>query len=50
MPEYYWMNPFGVHFSCITVSKLVLVDPEGMVSEHGAQLPINQAGFQIHSA
>lgn len=29
---------------------LVLVDSEGYVSEHGAQLPINQAGFSIHSA
>lgn len=50
LPDHFWMNPFGVHFSCITVSNLVLVDHEGMVSEHGAQLPINQAGFNIHSA
>jgi hypothetical protein len=50
LPDHYWMNPFAVHFSCITVSNLVLVGPDGMVSEHGAQLPINQAGFNIHSA
>ncbi|KAL7004541.1 hypothetical protein EMMF5_005879 [Cystobasidiomycetes sp. EMM_F5] len=29
---------------------LVLVSPEGFVTEHGAQRPINQAGFNIHSA
>lgn len=30
-------------------SDLVLVDPEGYVTEGGAQLPINEAGFMIHS-
>ena len=44
------MNPFGMHFSCITVNDLVLVTPEGYASEHGAQLAINQSGFNIHSA
>lgn len=50
LPGYYWMNPAAVHFSSITKSKLVLVDSEGHVSPHGAQLPINAAGFFIHSA
>ncbi|KIY45793.1 arad-like aldolase/epimerase [Fistulina hepatica ATCC 64428] len=50
LPDHYWMNPFAVHFSTITKSKLVLVGPDGYVSSHGAQLPINTAGFHIHSA
>jgi len=50
LPGHYWMNPIAVHFSSITKSKLVLVDPQGHVSPHGAQLPINAAGFFIHSA
>jgi len=41
------MNPFAVHFSSITVSKLVLVGPDGYVAPEGAQLPINTAGFHI---
>ncbi|GAA5830590.1 hypothetical protein JCM11251_002524 [Rhodosporidiobolus azoricus] len=49
-PDHYWMNPFAVHFSSITVSHLCLVTPDGYVSEEGAQLPINTAGFHIHSA
>ena len=32
------------------MSDLVLVDPEGYVAEDGAQLPINAAGFYIHTA
>ncbi|GAA5830632.1 hypothetical protein JCM11251_002540 [Rhodosporidiobolus azoricus] len=50
MPDHYWMNPFAVHFSQITVSNLCLVTPEGYVHPDGAQLPINTAGFHIHSA
>lgn len=30
-------------------SDLVLVDSEGYVTEGGAQTPINEAGFMIHS-
>lgn len=43
------MNPFAKHFSTIKASDLVLVDHEGFVTEGGAQLPINEAGFMIHS-
>ncbi|KAH0579576.1 Meiotically up-regulated gene 14 protein [Termitomyces sp. J132] len=50
LPGYYWMNPINVHYSTMTVSKLVLVDPNGRPSPYGAQLPINSAGFFIHSA
>ncbi|GAA5903402.1 hypothetical protein JCM6882_006538 [Rhodosporidiobolus microsporus] len=49
-PDHYWMNPFAVHFSSITVSSLCLVTPDGFVAPEGAQLPINTAGFHIHSA
>ncbi|KAF9267082.1 arad-like aldolase/epimerase [Marasmius fiardii PR-910] len=50
LPDHYWMNPFAVHFSSMTKSKLVLVRPDGYVSPHGAQRPINTAGYWIHSA
>ncbi|KAJ4466039.1 class II aldolase/adducin N-terminal [Lentinula lateritia] len=50
LPDHYWMNPFAEHFSTMTKSMLVLVDPDGYVSPHGAQLPINSSGFYIHSA
>ncbi|KAE9390640.1 arad-like aldolase/epimerase [Gymnopus androsaceus JB14] len=50
LPDHYWMNPFAEHFSTMTKSMLVLVSPDGYVSPHGAQLPINTAGFHIHSA
>jgi ribulose-5-phosphate 4-epimerase/fuculose-1-phosphate aldolase len=43
------MNPFAKHFSTIKASDLVLVDDEGYVTEGGAQFPINEAGFMIHS-
>lgn len=43
------MNPFAKHFSTIKASDLVLVDSEGYVTKGGAQLPINEAGFMIHS-
>ena len=39
-----------VLIACLQASDLVLVDPEGYVAEGGAQLPINSAGFYIHSA
>ncbi|GAA6041706.1 hypothetical protein JCM8097_003092 [Rhodosporidiobolus ruineniae] len=49
-PDHYWMNPYGLHFARMSISKLVLVTPDGYVSPEGAQLPINTAGFYIHSA
>lgn len=49
-PGHYWMNPLGMHYSCIKASDLVLVNSEGYVDPDGAQLPINTAGFYIHSA
>ncbi|TIA82762.1 hypothetical protein E3P98_01151 [Wallemia ichthyophaga] len=49
-PSCYWMNPICVHFGIMTKSKLVLVGPDGYIRPEGAQLPINTAGFYIHSA
>jgi hypothetical protein len=43
--DHFWMNPFGVHFSSVTVSKLVLVTPDGYVHPLGAQLPVNVGMF-----
>ncbi|TIB70003.1 aldolase [Wallemia mellicola] len=49
-PSCYWMNPICVHFGVMTKSKLALVGPDGHVRPEGAQLPINTAGFYIHSS
>ncbi|KKK18457.1 class II aldolase/adducin domain protein [Aspergillus ochraceoroseus] len=49
LKDHFWMNPFAKHFCTIKASDLVLVDDEGYVTEGGAQLPINEAGFMIHS-
>lgn len=43
----FWVNPFGVHFSQITVSNLIRVDHNGCVVEGDA--PVNTAAFNIHS-
>lgn len=49
-PEFtdtFWVNPFGVHFSQITVSNLIRVDHKGNVVE--GNYPVNAAAFAIHS-
>jgi len=43
----FWVNPFGVHFSQISVSDLLLVDHEGQLVE--GEGSINLAAFVIHS-
>jgi ribulose-5-phosphate 4-epimerase/fuculose-1-phosphate aldolase len=45
--DHFWVNPFGMHFSQIRVSDLILVNHEGTVVEGDYQL--NQAAFAIHS-
>ncbi len=45
--ECFWVNPFGMHFSQIRVSDLVLVNEHGEVVE--GSRPINEAAFAIHS-
>ncbi|KAL4906156.1 hypothetical protein BDW74DRAFT_139266 [Aspergillus multicolor] len=49
LKDHFWINPFGKHFSAMKASDLVLVDADGYVTEGGAQQPINEAGFMIHS-
>ena len=43
----FWVNPFGMHFSRIRVSDLILVDHSGNVVEGHAE--VNLAAFAIHS-
>ena len=47
LPDYFWVNPFGMHFAHIRVSDLVLVNEHGEVVE--GSRPINEAAFAIHS-
>src|SRR5581483_11738987 len=46
-PEHFWVNPFGMHFSQIRASDLILVNQRGEVIE--GQYPVNGAAFAIHS-
>src|SRR5260370_9740622 len=46
-PDHFWVNPFGVHFSQIRVSDLMLVNTKGEVVE--GKHPLNGAAFAIHS-
>lgn len=48
MSVWSWINPFGQHFGTIKKSDLVLVDPEGYVSPHGAQRAFSHPGYVIH--
>ncbi|MGM0919605.1 MAG: class II aldolase/adducin family protein [Bacillota bacterium] len=45
--DHFWVNPFGMHFSQIRVSDLILVNHEGDVVE--GNRPVNRAAFCIHS-
>lgn len=45
--NHFWVNPFGMHFSHIRASDLVLVNEKGEVVE--GDRPINEAAFAIHS-
>lgn len=49
-PEYtdhFWVNPYGKHFSEITVSNLILVNENGDIVE--GEKSLNGAAFAIHS-
>ena len=46
-PDRFWVNPFGMSFSQIKVSDLILVDHTGEVVE--GDRPVNRAAFCIHS-
>lgn len=49
-PErFFLINPFGLHYSEITASSLVLIDIDGNPVRE-SKFPVNRAGFVIHSA
>jgi ribulose-5-phosphate 4-epimerase/fuculose-1-phosphate aldolase len=48
LTDHFWVNPFGMHFSHIRVSDLLLVNHKGEVVE--GNRPVNGAAFAIHSA
>jgi ribulose-5-phosphate 4-epimerase/fuculose-1-phosphate aldolase len=45
--DHFWVNPFGIHFSQIRVSDLLLVNDHGEVVEGDRE--VNAAAFAIHS-
>jgi ribulose-5-phosphate 4-epimerase/fuculose-1-phosphate aldolase len=45
--DHFWVNPFGMDFSQIRVSDLILVNDRGEVVEGDS--PVNTAAFAIHS-
>src|SRR4051794_41388931 len=47
LADHFWVNPFGMHFSMIKVSDLILVNDAGQVVEGRAM--VNTAAFAIHS-
>ncbi|SCZ89182.1 BZ3500_MvSof-1268-A1-R1_Chr1-1g01012 [Microbotryum saponariae] len=51
-PHNFWVNPFGLAMSVMTVSDLILVSDEGKVIGGGkpGRRVVNVAGFLIHSA
>jgi ribulose-5-phosphate 4-epimerase/fuculose-1-phosphate aldolase len=46
--DHFWINPLGVYFGHVRVSDLLLVNHDGAIVI--GDKPVNQAGFQIHSA
>jgi ribulose-5-phosphate 4-epimerase/fuculose-1-phosphate aldolase len=47
LTDHFWVNPFGMHFSQIRVSDLLLVNHEGEVVQ--GDWAVNRAAFAIHS-
>ena len=47
--KFFLINPFGLHYSEITASSLVLIDIDGN-PVRDSKWPVNKAGFIIHSA
>ncbi|MBR8642125.1 class II aldolase/adducin family protein [Streptomyces tuirus] len=47
LTDHFWVNPFGMSFSLISVSDLILVDSAGNIVE--GEKPVNLAAFAIHS-
>ena len=48
LSDHFWVNPFGLHFSRIKVSDLLLVNSQGEIAV--GQGPLNRAAFAIHAA
>ncbi len=48
LADHFWVNPFGLHFSRIRVSDLLLVNAQGEIVIGDA--PLNRAAFAIHAA
>jgi ribulose-5-phosphate 4-epimerase/fuculose-1-phosphate aldolase len=46
--DHFWINPLGQYFGHVRVSDLLLVNHDGDIII--GDRPVNQAGFQIHSA
>jgi len=49
-PHTFWVNPFGLAFSQIKRSDLILVDHEGKVIDGGKNRLLNTAAYMIHAA
>jgi len=49
-PTTFWVNPFGVAFSLIKASDLILVDAKGEVIDGGECRLLNTAAYMIHHA
>lgn len=47
LDDHFWVNPFGMHFSLIKASDLILVNHQGDVVQ--GDRPVNGAAFAIHS-
>jgi ribulose-5-phosphate 4-epimerase/fuculose-1-phosphate aldolase len=47
-PHHFWVNPFGMHFSQVRASDLILVNGQGEMIE--GRHPVNRAAFAIHSS
>jgi ribulose-5-phosphate 4-epimerase/fuculose-1-phosphate aldolase len=48
LTDHFWVNPFGLHFSRIKVSDLLLVNSHGEIAV--GRGPLNRAAFAIHAA
>lgn len=48
LPDHFWVNPLGLHFSRIRVSDLLLVNAHGEIAI--GRGPLNRAAFAIHAA
>jgi len=50
-PDHFWVNPFGVHFTKIRVSDLMLVNHQGEIVQPPRHVRpwLNRAAFAIHS-